>query len=308
MNEKETRRWVEIRLRTDPRAAPAATSRLFDMGSSGVITGGVESAYVEDCDPVPEEDPAAPRTLVGYFSEGEGGGAAEELLLYGKALREIWGEELLWEVESRVLGDEDWAEGWRSWFRPTRITGRITVCPVSEPYEPAPGERIVRMDPGLAFGTGLHVTTRQALELIEEVKTERMLDVGCGAGLLSISSLLLGARSATAVDTDSEAVRVARENARTNGLAHRIEILRGSTEVARGTFGLVAANILAEVLVRLAKDLKTLTAPGGVLVLSGVLADREGMVAGAFEGPGLAISRRIEEEGWVALAYRKELS
>ena len=211
-------------------------------------------------------------------------------------------------VESGLVDEEDWATAWKKYYRPTRVGRRLVVRPSWEPYERGPEDVVLTLDPGMAFGTGTHDTTRLCMELLEEyVRPETaLLDVGTGSGILAVAALLLGAKSAVGVDIDEVAVRVARENAELNGVSDRVNFLAGDlVDRVSGRFGLVSANIVADVILRLIPDLERFLEPGGVFVASGVIDAREREVAEALAAAGyLPLSRR-ESGGWVALAVRR---
>jgi len=175
-----------------------------------------------------------------------------------------------------VVGD-DWATAWKEYFHVTRIGQRLVIRPSWEPVEPWPEEVVLTIDPGAAFGSGIHETTRLVLrEIDRRVRGgERILDVGCGSGILSIAALLLGASKARAVDVDPLAIEVSRENARANRVSSRLEVSTTPIERLRGSYDLVLANIQAPILAEMAGALRARLAPGGCLVLSGVLLGQQ---------------------------------
>ena len=207
----------------------------------------------------------------------------------------------------RVM-DQDWSAAWKARWTTQRMTPRLWVVPSWEPMPPlAPGEAGIRMDPGMAFGTGTHATTTGCLTLAEGWLQggERVLDVGTGTGILAFGALLLGAGSALGVDTERPAVAAAEENAALNGLADRFAVRRGSVDVADGAFDLVFANLLAPLLVELSKDLAERVAEGGTLIVSGLLDRQEAVVADAFARRGLAVVERVADDGWLALRLER---
>lgn len=233
-------------------------------------------------------------------------------------------EEALWYLgrirplppaQYRSIQQENWAEAWKVHYRPVSIGERLMIVPawLGVPEE---GRLPVRIDPGMAFGTGTHPTTQLCLELIEKILVEPdanpletdVIDLGCGTAILAIAALKLGARRALGVDIDLEAVQAARENVEMNGVSDRIELARGSLdEIQRGVFSirranLVLANILAPVLVRLLDaGLADLRFPGGSLVLSGILAEQTPEVESAARRHGLHLVEQAQSGDWVAL-------
>lgn len=202
-----------------------------------------------------------------------------------------------------VVGDE-WRDAWKQYFKPTRVGGRILLRPSWEPVSPAPHETVLTIDPGQAFGSGIHETTRLVLmEADRRAKVgDTILDVGCGSGILAVAGLLLGAESAICLDIDPLAVDVANENAERNAVASRLTASTQDVREISGQFSLVLANIQAWVLKELAEALMQRVAPGGVLVLSGVLVGQEDDVAKSFTALGVEPLLSFENE-WVALTY-----
>jgi ribosomal protein L11 methyltransferase len=203
-----------------------------------------------------------------------------------------------------VEGDA-WRDAWKAYFEPTRVGPKLVVKPSFKPYTAAPGDVVLTLDPGGAFGTGTHETTRLLLEGLQRYVQPGMqvLDVGCGSGILAIACLLLGAGSAMGHDIDEEAVRVSGENAQANGVGERLTLFHGPlAAVPAGQFPLVLANIESRVLVPLADELCARVAPGGVLILGGVLApERERVLAAYAALAPIAVHAQGE---WIALELR----
>ena len=165
----------------------------------------------------------------------------------------------------------------------------------------------MRLDPGMAFGTGTHDTTRLCLELLEDCvgPDTHILDVGTGSGILSVGGVLLGAASALGVDIDPVAVKVANENAELNGVSDKTEFVCGDlTDKVHGTFEIVTANIVADVIIRLLSTVKNYLVKGGVLIVSGIIDTRADEVENACHEAGFATERRLEHGGWVAIQLR----
>ena len=204
----------------------------------------------------------------------------------------------LGEVAVRRIADEDWLETWKAQFTPVRI-GPFFVRPS---WSDARDDGIeLVLDPGMAFGTGLHPTTRQCLEAVGdlEVRGRSVLDVGTGSGILAIAAAKRGARPVVGVDVDPLAVRAATENAQRNDV--RVEIREGSAADVSGRFDIVLANLVADVIVAVAADLRARLAPGGVVVCAGIVAEKEGSVR---EALGLEVVSRDQREDWVRLELR----
>lgn len=213
------------------------------------------------------------------------------------------------EYEASVLGinEEDWANNWKKYYHAQRIGRRLVVVPSWEEFEHGEEDVVMRLDPGMAFGTGTHDTTRLCLELLEDCvgPDTRVLDVGTGSGILSVGAVLMGAPSALGVDIDPVAVKAARENAVLNGVSDKTEFVRGDlTDKVHGAFEIVTANIVADVIIRLLSTVKSYFVKGGVLIVSGIIDTRADEVENACNAAGFAVERRLEQGGWVAMQLR----
>ena len=216
-------------------------------------------------------------------------------------------------IEGRIslegMNEEDWAESWKQYYKPIPL-GRVTIVPAWEAYEASPDEVVIRMDPGMAFGTGTHETTRLVMRIMQdEIKGgERVLDVGTGSGILSICASKLGAKACNAYDIDPVAVKVARENALADGCDNITvgvsDLLKG-VDLSGGKYDFCVANIVADIIVRMMPDVGDYLAPGAPLILSGIIAEREYLVTDSLALHGYAILRREQENDWVALMAKK---
>lgn len=206
-----------------------------------------------------------------------------------------------WAAAVDEVPDGGWLDAWRAWAQPVR-TGRLLVRPAWLPAaDERPGDVVVELDPGRVFGHGGHPSTRLVLAELERRVGggEAVLDVGCGSGVLAVAALRLGAATAVAVDVDPVAVEVTEDNARRNGVAHRMAASTTPVDEVEGTFDLVLANIGASVLVGLAPDLMERSRPGATLVLSGVLVDRAETVLASY--PGSLVEALPTDDGWGAI-------
>ena len=209
-------------------------------------------------------------------------------------------------IETDACVQEDWINNWKKYFHPIPVGRKLLIRPDWEQTENPENRIVLDLEPGIAFGTGTHETTRLCMELLEEYIRPgcSMLDVGCGSGILSVAGLLLGADRAVGVDIDPLAVKTAGQNAERNHVEDRFTGICGSlTEKVTGKFNVVAANIVADVIIELTKDIQRFLAPDAVYIVSGIIDEREKDVQCALEGRFRILARR-EEKGWVALACK----
>lgn len=299
--------WLELAVEADLEAVEAVSEILGRHATGGTT---VEPAFE-----LVEEglgarvDPSRPATVRGYVPARDMAVAEAAAAATAEALGHLqaFGLRTIGELGTRVVHEEDWADAWKAYFPVLRVGRRLIIRPTWRRHRRAPDDVVIAMDPGMAFGTGLHPTTRLCLAAIEAVADEgriagaRVLDVGCGSGILAIAALELGAASALGVDIDPIAIEATVANARRNGLARRVRARVGSLPSGAGGFDLVLANLIAGVLVPLAPVLRDELRPGGVLLASGIFVDREAEVAAAFDAAGLRVRRRTAEGEWVAL-------
>ena len=212
-------------------------------------------------------------------------------------------------VDSNNVREEDWANNWKKYFKPLPVGEKILICPSWETTDNPEGRAILSIDPGMAFGTGGHDTTRLVLETLEKHVTEGVdfLDVGCGSGILSIAACLLGAGRALGIDIDALAVKTAIENGLLNGLTTpKYEIRLG--DLARdvdGKFPVIAANIVADAIIMLSPAIPALLAEGGVYIVSGIIDTREQDVLTALADCGFSVVERHEHGGWLCMVCKK---
>ncbi|MBQ7337634.1 MAG: 50S ribosomal protein L11 methyltransferase [Clostridia bacterium] len=209
------------------------------------------------------------------------------------------------------VNEEDWANAWKAYYKPLHIGERIVIVPAWETYEAQPSEIIVTMDPGMAFGTGSHETTRLVIGLLEKYTAAgcRMLDVGTGSGILAICASKLGAGSCRAYDIDPMAVRVASENVKDSGQTNIVcgvsDLLR-QVDRSEGPYDLITANIVADIIIRMTPDVGELMHEKTVLLVSGIITERSQDVVDCLQENGFCVVERVEENGWCAMAVMKK--
>lgn len=212
------------------------------------------------------------------------------------------------EISLEGMSEDDWAESWKQYYKPVPL-GKVTIVPAWEKYEAKDGEVIIRMDPGMAFGTGTHETTRLVIRLMqdEEIEGKRVLDVGTGSGILSICASKLGAKSCNAYDIDPMAVKVARENCIADGCDNITvgvsDLLRG-VDLSGGKYNFCVANIVADIIIRMLPDVKDYVVSGAPLILSGIIGERADEVREAVIKNGFTVEKEIKENDWVGMLVR----
>jgi len=211
-------------------------------------------------------------------------------------------------IDTLNVKDEDWSEVWKKFYKPFRAGKTLVVKPTWEPYEKQEGDRVIEIDPGMAFGSGTHETTGMCLELLEDVMQggERVIDVGTGSGILAIGAALLGAKEVLATDIDPTAVRVARDNVAGNGLQDTITTLQGNLlDSVSAQCELCVANIIADVICMFAAPLTEHIVPGGLFICSGIIKEREQDVHDALIAANYTILEIRRKGEWVAMLSRR---
>ena len=219
-------------------------------------------------------------------------------------------ENIPYEIDSILCKNSDWENNWKKYFKPMPVGERLLIQPIWKDKVEAGDRVVLNLEPGLAFGSGTHETTRLCLEAIEKHITPgcKMLDIGCGSGILSIASLLLGAGEATGVDIDKLAVKTAMENANRNGFDEsRYTLYHGNlTDKVHGKFDVIAANIVADAIIMLSKGVDEFMNDDSVYIVSGIIDMRESEVVAALDEYGFRITARHEEGGWLCFECKKK--
>lgn len=210
-------------------------------------------------------------------------------------------------LSSSQVKDEDWSQVWKKFYKPFRAGRSLVVKPSWESYEAKPGDKIIQLDPGMAFGTGTHETTGMCLDLLDDylIPGTRVIDLGTGSGILAIGAALLGAQDVLAIDIDPTAVKVAKENVAINGFTQQIEVMEGDLlEHVNQICGLCVANIIADVICLVAQPLKAHIAPGGLFICSGIIKEREADVAASLSAAGYTLLETRRRGEWVAMVSK----
>lgn len=285
--------WLQTHLTVTKEQAPLVELLFENLGAVSVLLGDAGDEPM--LEPGPGETPLWSHTRVTGLFEGDTDADALR-----SAITQTLQTELGAGLELEVLEDREWERAWLDNFKPMRFGERLWVCPHDLDVD-AEDPVIVRLDPGLAFGTGTHPTTALCLEWLDgaQVAGRTVIDYGCGSGILAVAALKLGAARVIAIDHDPQALLATADNAAANGVADRLTVL-GSDQPDPAPADIVLANILANVLVDLAPRIAPLVRPGGELVMSGILQDQWPAVAKAYS-TGLDFAKVITKDGWVRL-------
>ncbi|TQR97245.1 50S ribosomal protein L11 methyltransferase [Paenibacillus ottowii] len=318
--------WNEITIHTSEEAVEMISNFLHEAGAGGVSieeSGSLnkprDTSYGQWYDRPLNDIPEGQAVIKGYFAEEvnmDGVRAQIEPRVEQLRTFDIDPGEVRYEL--KTVNEDDWANAWKQYFKPLRVSDHLTIKPTWEEYEPASeDEKIIELDPGMAFGTGTHPTTSLCLRTLESVIQggEEVIDVGTGSGILAIGAIKLGAKHVLALDLDPVAVSSACENTRLNGLEERITIkesdLLSVLNASDPTLGiqlpvkLVVANILAEIILLFIDDVYNALEPGGIYIASGIWKNKEEAVETALKAAGFEIAEINRDEDWLAFVARK---
>lgn len=305
--EQVSTRWIELAVTCDAEAVESVSELFARYGFNQGVA--IEEAFTQDPDgdnfAVDPTKPVVVRTFIHAADM-----ATTTIENIRNALWHLGRLRTVGELQVSERAEEDWANAWKAHYSIHRVGRRVLVRAPWHDYEPAPGEVIIELDPGMAFGTGLHPSTQLSMTAIEDELTpgDRVLDVGIGSGILATGAALLGASAVDGVDIEPVAIRSARENAARNGVASIVRVEEGSVgddQPFPGEYDLVVANIIARVLIELSPGLARAVRPGGTLILGGIIDSKEDAVQATFANAGLVPVRRVQQEDWVVLVWRK---
>lgn len=303
--------WAEVQIKTTPEYEELISSILYDVGATGLaiedprdileLSQSPESWAFIDPDLINVESDDI--VIKAYFSEAEDLDYKIQEIKY-----KINNNEILKEVNPEVIvtmvDDEDFAQNWKKYYKPTKIGERIVIKPTWEDYSLEEGDILVELDPGMAFGTGTHETTILCTEALERYVKEghTVYDIGCGSGILSIVAAKLGAKKVVAVDLDEVCINVSNENIRLNDVEDIVEVKKGNLlDVVEGKANIIVSNIIAEIIVEMINDLKSHLEDKGIFITSGIIEDKIPMVEKALIDNGFKILEVSKKNEWALI-------
>jgi ribosomal protein L11 methyltransferase len=294
------KRWLKITIETDPVMVEPIGDFLVGVLEAGVETGAVDepnfgtlTCYLQKANPDPQEVKEIVTRISSYLAE----------------LAKVFAAPVP-TLTASFFEEEDWSSTWKEHFKPFAIVPGLVIAPTWEEYQPNVGEAVITMDPGMAFGTGHHATTSLSLELLRRTLVAgsalRVLDVGTGTGILGMAAMLFGAASVLGIDNDPEATAAASDNVKRNSLDDRMLVSLTPLGELSGSYQIVVANIVHDVLLELAENLTRLTDVGGFLILSGILVGEQvAHIERFFIDQGFKLLDLEERKEWAALRFQK---
>ncbi|MBE9502873.1 MAG: 50S ribosomal protein L11 methyltransferase [Proteobacteria bacterium] len=290
--------WTEISVDLSEKLSLLVDDYLKGLGS----VGNVMQTLVRD-----EAQHLIRPCLKGYLrgSVNENKNNIDAFKAFISSLQEVFPEGQVGKVNVKETSQEDW-EGWKKFFKPTSVSKRVVIKPSWEQYSPSSGEVIIDIDPGMAFGTGTHETTRLCIRLLDKIikGSEELLDIGTGSGILAIVAARLGVVKVKAIDNDESVIKIARENIINNGVENNIEVSATPLENLSSKFDIIVANILAETLIDMTKEIICHINRGGSIILSGILNSQIRKVADAYVKNGVQLEEVLGDGEWGALLFK----
>lgn len=307
-------RWMELAVATNSDGADLVSNLLYDAGIMGVVIEdpGDINALIQDRESWDYVDPcllkadAGEVTVKGYLPfDGTLHDRVEMIMEELQTLKEGNAHFGCLSLETGEVEEDDWAESWKKYYKPIKIGQNIIIKPSWEQYNQSPGDIIIDLDPGMAFGTGTHESTALCIELLEKyVKPgQRALDIGCGSGILAITAAKLDAGEVEAYDIQQLAVDIAADNVKRNNVSDVVKVGKGNLfGRVTGDADIIVANIVADVIIRMSESVEKYLKPGGVFIASGIIRERVDEVAEALESRGMTIMEKWLLNEWGALA------
>lgn len=309
--------WIELIVHTTSTGADSISALFISLGATGTMTEdradipdpSKPNGIWEIIDPKMLESMPEDVLVHAWFESGhQFAQILSQLQTQLTALKTAFPQYGALRLETRSVPNEDWGENWKLFYHPVRAGKHLIIKPSWENVSPLPGDHIIQLDPGMAFGSGYHDTTLLCLSLMEQYLRpgDRVIDVGTGSGILAIGAALSGAGDVLAIDIDPDAVRVAKENIACNGLSEKIRVQKGNLlDQVDESCDLCIANIIADVIVSFAEPLKQHIRPGGFFICSGIVLERQEEVKTALLRAGYEILQSPVTEEWAAFCVRR---
>jgi len=300
-------KWVEVSVTVQEELADAVANFLTEAGSDGV------SEELLEMDLADEETPEPLHIIKAYFPEDSRLlRRLHNLDAYLDSLTHLFPHVPRPQYKKETVIDIEWAEGWKKYFKPLQVAKNIVIKPTWERYTATGRDIVIEMDPGMAFGTGQHASTRMCLQALEDlllyeraVPGEAVLDVGTGTGILGIAAAKLGAKRVFCVDIDRQAIAIAQENIRINEVMDRVTAEYRDVRTLTGQYDLIVANLTEQVLIRLRPHLIDLLTIGGFLIISGIIDQYCQNIEEHYISPPLDLYRRFTEKEWLSYVFKK---
>jgi ribosomal protein L11 methyltransferase len=307
MTSKEPEKWLKVEIRASADMIDAVSNFLDETGAQGVFS---ESLLPEGVDDFPEAEGF--EVINAFFPvDVRSEKRIYTIRKYLKSLEEIFPEVSAPSLETEIIADPDWGEQWKKYFKPIRVCKNIVVKPTWERYAPESRDIVVEIDPGMAFGTGQHASTRMCMEAIEDIIMKdrsitdwKVLDVGCGTGILGITAAKMGAQDVVCVDNDPKATEIAAENAVINSVADRLHILKEDAIRIKEPRNLIIANLTAKLLLKMHAHLVRLLMPGGYMIISGIIEPDITAIEEHFIVAPLVLQNKLTEKEWVCYVLK----
>ncbi len=307
-------KWHEVSVTTNEAAADTVSDLLLGLGANGVELVDPEAfrrvlaqnSHLDYADEGFLDQYGTDVVVRAYFQDGREVAALRQAVVSGIGEMAAWLDPAPGKVSVLLRDDAEWKDVWKEYYRPFAIAPGFVIKPSWEAYEAKPGETVIEMDPGMAFGTGTHETTRMCARFAAEVVApgDRVMDIGCGTAVLGIIAALKGARHVTAIDIDDAAVKTARENVARNGVEDRVAVVCGVLEdLAPSAHEVLLVNIIADVIISLAPLFGKYLVPGGRLVTSGIIHERMADVVAACEQNGFTLLSHEADGEWDAMVF-----
>ncbi len=307
--------WIEVNVQVTHEAVDVVSDILTTAGAHGVaiedpqLINDMRSSGMWELCGIPEQEHPEIVTVSAYYADDEK--LQERLAIIEAelaAVEERIGKFRFGNTRFRTVSEQDWANEWKQYFHVTHVGETLVIKPSWEEYTAKEGEHVIEIDPGMAFGTGTHHTTNMCMALLEKVlpANATVFDVGTGSGILAIAAALLGAKEVKAVDIDAVAVRIAQENIAANNLSDKIDAKEG--DLLHGTEGkadVIIANIIADIIIMLLKDIPVKLADNGIFLASGIIKEREADVVAAAHANGMQIDHTEYKGEWVVMQMSK---